>query len=674
MKKTNNTPFDRILAVDFETAWGRKVQLGFSSQTNEEYIRDPRFKPWGLCWVDVALDATPWKEGDPVEHHAVWVRGKDIAAWTKTIDWSRTAIVAHNAQFDVTILSWLYGVKPAFIFDTLSMGRALRGVEVGNSLKKLADDYGLPPKGTELESSENYLDELPFNVEMALADYCRHDVWLCEQLFLRLLPGYPVKELKLIDMTLRMYTEPMLELDKEMLSDAIEEERNERTRLLQALGVDEKVLASNDQFAALLQGLGVDPPTKVSKTTGEKTFALAKNDALFQALLNSDDANVVHLCEARLAVKSTMQRTRAQRFLEISQRGRLPFPLTYFGAVTGRYTAAKGSQINMQNLKRGSFLRKAIMAPEGHLLCVADLSQIEPRVLAYLSDYTFMIDVFKSGGDPYATFGAQMFNIPGMTKESHPTHRQSAKSALLGCGFQLGWASFAAQLLTGFLGAPPLRYTKTDAKNLGVGAADVERFLAWEDNVKRMMEIPHTCTDEELLVHCLTAKAIIDKYRSTAQPVVALWNMFQELIQHSLYKGNEYRHKCLIFRKEEIVLPSGMSVHYPDLKPEEDAKGRVQWSYFDGKGRIKLYAGKITNNVVQGTARCVMTDGMLRIAQRYPVKGTVHDEAIAVIPEEDKDTALEWMIDKMTQEPAYLPGIPLAADGGVHKRYGLAKN
>lgn len=242
------------------------------------------------------------------------------------------------------------------------------------------------------------------------------------------------------------------------------------------------------------------------------------------------------------------------------------------------------------------------------------------------------------------------------------------------CGYQLGWASFAAQLLTGFLGAPPLRYTKEDAKKLGVTAADVDRFLAWEENVKRMMEIPHTCTTQELLVHCLTAKAIIDKYRGTAQPVAALWTLFQDLIPHSLYKGNVYRHKCVTFKKEEIVLPSGMSVHYPDLQPAEDAKGRVEWSYWDGKKRVKLYAGKITNNVVQGTARCVMTDGMLRIAQRYPVVGTVHDEALAIVPEADKDTALDWMIAQMTKEPAYLPGIPLAADGGTHKRYGLAKN
>ncbi len=655
-------PFDRILAVDFETSWGREVKLGFSCQTNEEYLRDPRFKAWGLSWKEVGTD-----------NKAVWVRRNGIQDWADSIDWTRTALVCQNTQFDGSILSWHYGVQPCFMFDTLSMGRALHGVEVGNSLKVLAERYGLPPKGDGLSPSENILDELPFDVEQTLADYCKHDTWLCEQIFLRMLPGYPSKELRLIDLTLRMYTRPLLVLDGAMLEPAIEEERQAREELLTRLGVEEAALASNDKFAAVLEGMGVEPPTKVSKTTGEKTFAFAKNDALFQAMMNSDNEAVALLCEARLMVKSTLQRTRAQRFLDISRRGPLPFPVNYYGAATGRYTASKGSQINLQNLKRGSFLRKAITAPEGHVLVVGDLSQIEPRVLAWLADYGTLLDIFKGGGDPYATFGSGMFNIPGMTKDSHPVERQSAKSALLGCGYQLGWASFAAQLLTGFLGAPPKRYTKAEARQLGVTSRDVDVFIGSEHLVKAMEAIPHSCTAQELLIHCLAAQAIITRYRATAQPVVRLWELFQNLITHSLYKGNEYRHKCLTFRKEEIVLPNGMSLRYPDLKPEGDGR-RIQWTYADGKKRSKLYAGKITNNVVQGTARIVMTDGMLRIDKRYPVAGTVHDEAIAVAPESEADDAKTWVLAQMTIEPSYLPGIPLSASGGVHKRYGLAKD
>jgi DNA polymerase len=656
-------PYDKIVVLDFETAWSR-AEYTLSKMTTEEYVRDPRFKAWGLCWKEVGTDEIP-----------VWVRSDRIRRWKSSIDWSRTAVLAHNAQFDVTILSWVYGIQPAFIFDTLSMARALRGVEVGNSLATLAEAFELPPKGKAVHSTDGMLESIPFAVEQELADYCKHDTYLCEQIFLRLIEGYPTKELKLIDMTLKMYTRPLLQLDKEMLAQAIEEERTAREGLLQKLGMEEATLASNQQFAQALKALGIDPPTKISKTTGEEALALAKNDALFQALLNHENEDVALLCEARLKVKSTSERTRAQRFLDIADRGNLPVPLSYYGAATGRWTAAKGSAINMQNLKRGSFLRKAIMAPAGHVIVVGDLSQIEPRVLAWLADYQELINIFRSGGDPYARFGAEMFNIPGMTKDSHPVERQSAKSALLGAGYQLGWASFAAQLLTGFLGAPPKRYSREEAKQLGVVGADVQKFLSWDENLKKMEEIPHTCTDLELAIHCLAAKAIIDKYRTASWPVVAFWELMGILIEQSLYKGKEYTHKCLTFRKGEIVLPSGMSVRYPDLRPDQDERGRVQWSYADGKDgkRSKLYAGKVTNNVVQGTARCVMTDGMLRIGKRYPVCGTVHDEALCIAPESEADEAKDYLLACMTVQPSYMPGIPLAADGGANRRYGLAK-
>ena len=649
-------PYKRILVVDFETAWHSK-EYTLSKMTTEEYVRDPRFKAWGLCWKEVGDDSK-----------GTWVRGKDIQAWADNIDWSTTAVLAHNAQFDVTILSWRYNARPCFIFDTLSMARALRGIEAGNSLAKLAQEFELPPKGQAVHNTDGMLESISFEVEQELAQYCRHDTWLCEQVFNRLIDGYPSKELRLIDLTLKMYTRPLLELDKQMLSEAIEEERTTREDLLQRLGVAEDALASNQKFADVLKALGVEPPTKQSKTTGQETLALAKNDALFQALLNSDNESVALVCEARLRVKSTSERTRAQRFLDIANRGNLPVPLSYYGAATGRWTAAKGSAINMQNLKRGSFLRKAIMAPEGYVVVAGDLSQIEPRVLAWLAGYDGLLDIFRAGGDPYAAFGSQMFNIPGMTKDSHPVERQSAKSALLGAGYQLGWASFAAQLLTGFLGADPKRYTKDDAKQLNVTVQDVERFLTWEQNLEKMEKIPHTCTTLELAIHCLAAKAIIDRYRKTSAPVVEFWNLMAELIEYSLFRGKEHTYKCLTFRKEEIVLPSGMSLRYPGL-----AKKDGEWTYDDGKKRSKLYAGKITNNVVQGTARCVMADGMLRVAKKYPLAGTVHDEVLAVVPQEEADSAKTWVLAQMTMEPKYLPGIPLAADGGAHRRYGVAK-
>ena len=630
-----------------------------SKMTTEEYIRDSRFKAFGFCYY--------WL-GDEYKNIR-WVSHDDISAFLSTIDWRKTAVLAHNAQFDVAILSWVYGVHPAFIFDSLSMARALRGVESGNSLAKLAEEFNLPPKGKAVYSTDGLSELLP-EVEEELAQYCMHDVYLCVEVFKRLVKNYPRKELQLIDLTLRMFTEPKLLLDPEMLEVAVDEERNQRESLIARLGVEDKTLASNPQFAALLASLGCDIPYKISKTTNRETYALSKKDAHFQALLNSEREDIRLLCEARLRVKSTLERTRAQRFLDISRRGTLPVPLNYYGAHTGRWSASRGSGINMQNMKRESFLRKSVLAPDGYQLIVSDLSQIEPRVLAYLSGHESMLNMLRTD-DPYSLFGAQMFNIPGMTKETHPVERQSAKSAMLGAGYGLGWASFAAQLLTGFLGAAPLRYTKKDARTLGVTADKVQQFLEWEVNLQKMVEIPHTCTQEELLVHCVVAKEIIDKYRDASHAVLSFWEMCQALIERSLYKGNTYTHKCLTFRKGEVELPSGLCLRYPALTYKLDEKGRTQWFY--GENDTKLYGGKLTENIVQAVARCVMTDGMLRIQERYQCVLTVHDEVVVLVPESDVSEALPWVYEQMIAEPEYMPGIPLKADIDAAKRYGEAK-
>lgn len=649
----------RLMVLDFETAWDRK-EYTLSKMTTEEYIRDKRFKAWGAAYkyIDEA--------GDPI-----WVPHDKLDSFFKSIDWGHTDVLAHNAQFDVGILSWRYKCKPNFIYDSLSMARALRGVEAGNSLAKLAEHYGLPPKGSGVHSSDGYLTTLPPEVEQELAEYCKHDVYLCEQIFKRLVEGYPERELRLIDMTLRMFTNPVLRLDPYMLTEAIAEEKEKRESLLAKLNISEEDLASNDKFAHILRSVGVEPPQKISKTTGKPAYAFAKNDALFQALLQHDNENVGLLCEARLKVKSTLERTRAQRFLDISQRGTLPVPLNYYGAHTGRYAASKGSNLNLQNLKRKSFLRNAILAPDGYVLVVADLSQIEPRVLAWLSDYRDLINIFASGQDPYSAFGAQMFGIPGMAKEQYPDLRQSSKSALLGAGYGLGWFSFAAQLLTGFLGAPPMRYDKGFAKKLGITGENLRDFMAYEPNMQKALSIPRTCTDEEIIVHCIAAKAIIDIYRKNAKPVTEFWELCDALLNRSIAGGKTYSHKCLTFEKEKILLPNGMYLRYPDVKGNPDEKGRVQWTY--GEQGKKLYGGKLTENIVQAVARCVMTDGMLRIQRRYPCVLTVHDEVVVLVPEDEANIAEPWVLAQMTVEPPYMPGIPLAAETGVGRRYGEAK-
>ena len=665
-----SAPFNRVIVLDFETAWSSK-DYTLSKMPTEQYLRDPRFKAWGLCWKDLGAEGP-----------AVWVTRRDLQKFFASIDWSKTAVVAHNAAFDLAIASWHYNAHPVFIFDSLSMARATRGVEVGNSLARLAAEFELPPKGKAVHSTDGILDALPADIESELATYCAHDVYLCEEVFKRLVKGYPREELKLIDLTIKMFTEPMLTLDMSMLEEALAEEKETREALLARLDINEADLASNDKFAKILEAVGVVAPTKPKKPT-KKTpnpkgtlFAFAKTDAVFQSLLNGDNEDVALLCEARLKVKSTQARTRAQRFLDIGGRGALPVPLNYYGTLTGRWSASKGSAQNMQNLKRGSFLRKSIMAPEGYQCVVSDLSQIEPRVLAYMADYDELLNIFRSGRDVYADFGATMFNMPGLTKENAPVLRQSAKSCLLGASYYLGWASFAQQLLVGFLGAPPVRYDRAFAKTLGITREEAFDFGdgKWgAERLERMAEIPHLCTYGELLVHCICAKRIIDTYRATAAPVVAHWTLLQELIEDSLYLGHETDVKCLHFEKERIVLPNGMALRYPDLQ-FEDVKGKGrEWTYASGSMRKKLHAGVLAENTTSALARVVMADAMLRIVQRYPIRLTVHDETIKLVPDSEIEEGKAWCHEQMLVEPTFMPGIPLGAETGAHRRYGLAK-
>ena len=173
--------------------------------------------------------------------------------------------------------------------------------------------------------------------------------------------------------------------------------------------------------------------------------------------------------------------------------------------------------------------------------------------------------------------------------------------------------------------------------------------MLFRSNLTRMTAIPHNCTEKELLIHCVTAKKIIDNYRATAHPVTTFWDMCERLIKSALVEGEEFVYKCVTFKKEEIVLPSGMSVLYPNLRKDKEGS----WVYgAEGEKPTHLYGGKITNNIVQGTARVVMTDGMLRVSKKYPVVGTVHDELWAVVPEGEAEEATKWVWEQMVKEPS----------------------
>jgi DNA polymerase len=246
-------------------------------------------------------------------------------------------------------------------------------------------------------------------------------------------------------MTLRMFTHPVLEVDNSMLVDRLDELREEKQQLLSSLmgrlnvtaPEDVRaVLASNKKFGELLAEHGVEPPMKQSKTTGKQTLALAKNDEGFIALLEHEDTFIQELCAVRLGTKSTLEESRIERFIDIGKRnrGRLPIPLKYYGAHTGRWSGS--DKVNFQNLpsrdKKKKTLKNAVVAPDGYKVINCDSSQIEARVLAWLSGQTDLVEEFKNGDDVYSLFATDIYERP-ITKEN-PVERFVGKTCILGLG------------------------------------------------------------------------------------------------------------------------------------------------------------------------------------------------------------------------------------------------
>ena len=604
-----------LITVDFETYYDRDFSL--SKITTEEYIRSDLFEAIGVS-VKVNNQETQWASGTHSQ----------LKQWLQdSFDWKQSFVLAHNTLFDGAILSWRFGVDPRGWLDTLCMGRALHGVEVGGSLKALTERYGLGEKGTEVVNALGKR-RLTFTPEelARYGDYCINDVELTYKLFNILAKGFPKQELRVIDQTLRMFIDPVLELDGDMLQQHLIGIKQMKEDLLTSSGVDKSELMSNEKFAELLRSFGVEPPMKASPATGKPTYAFAKSDEDFKALAEHDDLRVQTLVTARLGTKSTLEETRTQRFIDISKRGKLPVPIRYYAAHTGRFGG--DDKINMQNLPsrgaNGNKLKKAIIAPEGYTIIDADSAQIEARVLAWLSEQDDLIAAFAEGKDVYKKMAAAIYGKPEF--EIDKGERFVGKTTILGCGYGMGSLKFQAQL-----------------KTFG---ADVE-------------------LDE--------ARRIIDIYRRTNDAVVRLWRQAQNALVN-MSRGDTAslgRRGVLevVPSESAIRLPSGLLMRYDDLRFDQTEKG-VEFHYKTRKGRTRIYGGKVIENVCQAIARCIIAEQMLKIGKRYKVVLTVHDAIAVCVPDAEVIPATQYVEECMRWVPEWAAGLPVNCESGSGKSYG----
>lgn len=596
-----------LITIDFETYYDKAYSL--SKLTTEEYIRDDRFEIIGVSI----------KEDD---NAAIWVTGTkaQIRKHLRMYDWAKSFVLAHNTLFDGAILSWHFGVTPKGWLDTLCMARAIHGVDAGGSLKALAERYNIGEKGDEvINALGKRLSD--FNVaDLAkYGDYCCNDVNLAHKLFNILLQSFPQQELKVIDATLKMFIKPELELDIPLLEQHLENVKAKKEQLLSAADTNRKELMSNNKFAELLRSYGVIPPTKISARTNKETWAFAKTDEEFKALLEHEDIRVQAVVAARLGTKTTIEETRTQRFINIGKRGKLPVPLKYYGARTGRWAAS--DSINMQNIPRKSTLKAAIKAPEGHIIVGADLSNIELRVGLWLAGQTDKLDLLAKGRDLYKDFASDVFGVD--------YEAVSAEQRFIGKTSQLS-----------------LIY--------GVGAKKLQNAIKSGSG--------NDIGEEE-------AVKIVNQYRETYTKVVDMWSggrLVLESILTNKYKDYGYNKFFSVDGEKGVRLPSGLYMQYPGLQ-NALVDGKIQWSYAVRNGRDKVYGAKVFQGLTQATARCIIAWHMLEIQKRYRVALTVHDALYLVVPEEEAEQAKDFTLATMRIAPSWIPGIPLDAEADFGK-------
>ena len=303
----------------------------------------------------------------------------------------------------------------------------------------------------------------------------------------------------------------------------------------------------------------------------------------------------------------------------------MPFELIYRKAPhTARWQS--GKKIRMQNLDRNDFhgfnLRNVYIPRVGYRFAIADLSQIEPRVLAWLAKDTVFLAACAEGQSPYEAHARSTMDykesIP--LKKFDPSLYQMAKARTLALGYQAG----------------------------------PERFIEMAKTMAGLTVEP----DE--------ARTAVADFRAKAKKITSLWyNKEAEMRRH--VDGNYF-----------VRMPNGTMLRYFNLRASGDhyGKPRVMASVIRNS-RIKiyqtdLYGGKLVENLVQRIARDVLAEMIAVICLYYPdlhFLWSVHDEIICEVEESKAEEQLKNLELVMSTPPQWAPDLPVACEGGLFDKY-----
>ena len=620
-------------AFDGETFFSRP-SYSLSNMTTDAYIRDKRFQ---LQCASLANDSDYFT-----------IRREDIAGVLASLDGTRTVMVAQHAQFDGAYLWYHYRWRPAYWIDTLSMSRAISGVGVRHSLKELCPRWHVSDKDVYYAGFEHKLYENMDEATRAKQRVdCGGDAWRTWRIAKQMWPLLPLEELRIIDLTVKQFTEPMIEGDRVLLAQLIADETQRKQELLTSLNIQEADLASDDRFEAVLLGEGIEVEYKDAKNARGKKGCFSVADEYFKRMLVDSDPRIRELFEARAAIKSTIQKTRAETFLDMANDGPMRVYYFYYGCRNARF--AGGERTNFQNLPsrghNGTGLRRAIRAPQGYVFVVPDLSQIECRMLVTCAGQLDKVRAFREGRDLYREAAALTFGVP--LSEVTDLQRQCGKVQVLQLGYNAGWMTYLM-------------------------------------SVKRMTGID---LGEEV------ARNHVAMYRADNPEVCKYWQIgeaiLQKLAEKNVYSGvrmpsepgqPSYEKPLFDIMGQKIVLPNGLKLHFDNIHKGPvtytdkygNTEEKMAWKVPTVSGFTTFYGGKLIQNINSALSRILLTQAELGVIDRAKwsrILLSTHDDA-AFCCRQDLGSELKAIVDdEFTKSPVWIPNIPIEVKSSIRFDY-----
>jgi len=614
------------LAVDFETYYDRDYSL--KKMDAWSYVHHPKFDGYLMS----VFGTTP---SGPIS----WCgHPKDFEGWHH---FDHATLLAHNAAFDSLVFQRLQslGIIPSIESPTwrctaslavyLSAPRSLKGAckqLLGIAVDKSQRDKAKGQTGADLFGNE------------AMKTYALEDARLCFLLWDKFSHLWPETEQELATLTFE-WGQQGVAVDLPRLKESIRTLDLHRFNAVQELpwveDIDEDTPLSHRKLAEECRSAGIPCPA-----------SLAMDDPDCEAWENKYGSEYAWVDAMRIFRRTNIL---IKRFKTVYSRTnnadlgiRFPYALKYFGAVPGRWSGDAG--FNVQNMPRGELfdvdLRRCFIPSPGNVFIIADLCQIEPRILAWLVDDTAFLDLVRNGVDIYEAHARSTmgYTDPSPLKEVDPAMRSLAKARTLGLGYGCGSRKFVAV-----------------AKNLG----GIDITLA-------------------------EAKQTVQDFRAKNRRITRLWNQLDRAFKRSA--GGDYH----------IELPSGRELRY--MSVSKSPRGYYTATTERGGRMRKLYGGLLTENLVQATARDVFAEQLLAIhryltvpqASCLPCRTTgdpspdrcpptspaigrivfhVHDEVIVEVPESLADQVRTEILTIMSIPPDWLPGCPIEAEATVNHHY-----